>query len=157
MSLNYMPLSICSIIARVAILVSISAFVSGCVALAPVMQTYSQIGVSEGDRMRLLDTSLSEFSNAVYWGNANKALTFASDQAKEDLKNHIRQASKQEKVVETEVEFVDYDDDVYAAEVDVLVKYYKVPQYVVKERRERQFWQFSVASGWEYHGRKDVA
>ena len=123
----------------------------GCVAFAPLIKTYSEIGVSREDRVRLLESNVNEFHDAVYWGRSQTALSLAKEESRNELRQLIRSIRKsKQKIVESKIEFVDFDEDAYEAEVEVLVKYYEEPYYIVRDRTEKQKWEFETASGWKF-------
>ncbi|MCB0334416.1 MAG: hypothetical protein KDD55_13005 [Bdellovibrionales bacterium] len=124
--------------------------------LAPLIQSYKQIGVSESDRQQLLQDSVKDFQRALYWGQAGEAVALTEEASQEELRKLIRTSRKSEKIVESKVDYVEFGDESMDAEVEVVVKYYKVPFYVVNERTERQKWNFSYSSGWKYVSREIV-
>jgi hypothetical protein len=125
---------------------------SGCVALAPVIETYRQLGVSSSDRAALLDKHVKDFHEAIYWGQSHTALSLADESVRVELREKIRDAHKNVKLIDSKIDFVEFNDDVNEAKVDVAVKYYKVPFYVVNEKVEQQEWKFGAGSGWKYYG-----
>lgn len=135
---------------RVPVLLFLIASISGCAAVAPFVQTYNEIGVSSGDRQALLDGAVKDFNSALYWGNMSQAVALSTEQGQPSLKQEMRRRKKEERVVESQVELVDFDESSHNADVEVLVKFYKVPFYVVNERIERQKWTFELGSGWKF-------
>ncbi len=131
------------------LLLVVSVF-SGCAIVTPFVATYKEMGVSAADRERLLREKVEAFNRAVYWGRPEEAVALAKDESKQELKRLLRSRRRKEKIVETKLDFVDMLDDAYKADVEVLVRYYKVPYYVVTDRIEKQSWEFSFTSGWEY-------
>ena len=129
----------------------------GCVALVPIVKSYSEIGVTEGDRMALLEEKVDTFNDAMYWGKMQRALEMSDKTNHDSLRRELRRRKKEERVVETEIEFVDFSEEAYKANVDVLVKYFKVPFYVVNERLERQEWEFETGMGWKFVKLEQVA
>jgi len=138
-----------NLISRFLVVFLLSLFLSGCV-LVPWIDSYKKIGVSEGDRQRLLQERVLEFQRAVYWGRPEAALAFVDPEVRDDLWRVIRARGDREKIVDSKVEFVKFEENSYSAEVDVAVKYYRVPYYVVQERVERQQWNFTISDGWRY-------
>jgi hypothetical protein len=43
---------------------------------------------------------------------------------------------------------VTFGDGSWTADVDVVIKSYQAPYYVVNEHTERQTWKFSLSDGW---------
>lgn len=115
---------------------------NSCV-LVPFIDSYKNIGVTESDRQSLFAKQIKEFQNNIYWGNYNKALTFASEGSaliiKESLKDY-----KEKKVVEFKSDDVVFSDSSKIAKAHVVVKYYNLSQYVVKEQHVEETWEFSV-------------
>lgn len=129
---------------------------SACVALAPVIETYRQLGVSSSDRAALLDQHVKTFHEAIYWGQAHTAMSFADESARVELREKIREAHRNVKLIDSKIDFVEFNDDINEAKVDIAIKYYKVPFYVVNERVEQQEWKFGAGSGWKYYGTTKV-
>jgi len=137
------------IVARVLVVCFLAFSLSGCV-LVPWIDSYKKIGVSEADRQSLLQERVLDFQRAVYWGRPEAALAFVKADVRDDLWRVIRAKGDEEKIVDSKIEYIKFEEESYAAEVDVAVKYYRVPFYVVEERVERQQWTFTIADGWRY-------
>lgn len=119
----------------------------GCF-LAPTMDSISRAGLTPGDREALLPERIKKYGDSLYWGNPNQALAFVDPGAKEKILDELRSRSPDEKIVETKVLIMDFNEDAFVANVDVLIRSYKVPFYIVNERKERQVWNFSFTKGW---------
>lgn len=131
-------------------LLAVAFVFSGCAIVTPFIQTYKEMGVSSSDRRQLLKKQVNAFNRALYWGDPEEAIAYAKEESREDLKSILRKRRRKEKIVETNIEFTDMQDDAYTAEVEVMVRYYQVPYYIVKDRIEKQTWEFSFGGGWEY-------
>ncbi len=132
---------------RVIILFFVLNFCSGCI-LVPFIDSYKSIGVQRGDRERLLQEELVQFNRARFWGEKSQALQFTKPESRKEIQKLLR-SQKDERIVESEVEFIDFIDEGYEANVSTMVKYYRVPYYVVEDRIENQGWAFTHASGWK--------
>lgn len=141
---------------RILILLWIVSAFSGCVVLAPLIQSYKETGISEGDRKQLLSQSVKEFNEALFWGRVDTALALADASVHDQLRKEVRKKRKSERLVESNIEYVDFKDGARKADVDVLVRFFKVPVYIVKERIERQRWIFALGSGWKLSGREVI-
>jgi hypothetical protein len=139
---------------RILLVVGLSLGVTGCV-LVPVIESVSKIGITSGDREALLSRDMKKFHEALYWGDPNEAVLFASDEARSELGNQLRKSRRKERIVESRIESVAFKDDSYTAHVQVIVKYYETPFYIVNERVEDQQWQFNVPAGWRLTSRKE--
>ena len=135
-------------------LVILLPFVSGCGLIAPLVGSVHSIGVTEGDRQGLLPEELKSFNTALYWGTPQQALSHVLPEGRQTVSEQLRKSRSEERVVDSKVEYVDFADDAYTAKVDVTFKYYKVPFYIVTERKELQTWKFSMNGGWKLESRE---
>lgn len=124
------------------------ASLGGCI-LVPLVDGVKQVGVTKSDRMALLSERVQRFNHALYWGRSDDALAFAVPERRAELSQALRAAAKnQERIVETKVDYIDFSEDATAATVDVTVRAFRVPVYVVSDTARRQRWVFSFADGW---------
>jgi hypothetical protein len=98
----------------------------------------------------------------MYWGRSQDALTFALPESRAELTRAMKEASKyQERIVETKVDNIEFDDDGTHATVEVTVRAFRVPVYVVNDSAKQQRWVFSLTNGWQLagidNGKKDEA
>ena len=134
---------------------------SGCL-LVPLVDGVKKIGVTKSDRMALLPEQVENFNQAMYWGRSDQALTYAVPESRTELVKSMREAAKyQERIVETKVDHIEFNDDGFEATVDVTVKAFRVPVYVVNDSSKQQRWVFSLTEGWQLAGideeKKDAA
>lgn len=129
---------------------------NGCF-LAPAIDSFNKLGVTESDRQALLAERLKNFSDALYWGQPGEALAFVAAQSRAELEPELRRIQKQEKIVESKIEGVGFSESGYKAKVDVVVRYFRVPFYVVNERAETQNWEFGLSGGWQLVSREQRA
>lgn len=127
----------------------------GCV-LAPVISAVSDLGATEGDRQRLLNKDLKTLNDALASGRYAEALRFVAEDKRQEFKKDFRRNEEDEKIVDTKIYGIDFIEDSYKADVEIGVKYYKVPYFVVNERKELQTWQFSMSGGWQMISRELV-
>lgn len=137
-------------------LLGVLATVSGCV-LAPVIQAVSDVGVTEGDRQRLLNKDLRAYIETRRWSDPNGSVAFMSPDLHAAFFEDARKSRSRERIVDGSIEDVMFENDAYSAEVITLLKVYEVPYYVVKEKREKQRWVFGVGGGWLMTERSPVA
>ena len=121
---------------------------SGCI-LAPAIDSVKRAGITKNDRIKLLSEQIKYFHEALYWGNPDEALSFATDEDRTSLREVVSDMSGNERTVESKVYSTEVSDNGYDAVVRVKVKAYKVPFYVVNERIDEQVWTFEVGSGWK--------
>jgi hypothetical protein len=126
---------------------------SGCLIAAPFIDAFKKMGATESDRQELLQARLKHFADALYWGKGEAQL-FVDESAPDELKRSLSTIRENQRVVESKIRSVVYRDGATEADADVVVRYYKVPYYVVQNRYERQTWKFSHTSGWLLFGRQ---
>lgn len=133
---------------KVIVLVLLSFLEIGCI-LVPAIDSVKRLGVTAGDRERLLNQEIKKFQEVLFWGNPQEVMAFASEEAQPSLREYLKQFGHDQRVVESKVKSIDFADDSYSANVEVGIKYYRVPFYMVNERFENQKWKFSMAGGWK--------
>lgn len=140
---------------RLVLLLAVVLALNGCF-LAPAIDSFNKLGVTPVDRRNLLAAKIQSFNDALFFGAPGEAEEFAAPDKRAELERAIRRQRKEEKLVDMRVDSVGFESDAYRAIVDVTVRFYKVPFYVVNERTERQVWDFTVSSGWQLSQREEV-
>ncbi|NBW39918.1 hypothetical protein EBR25_02835 [bacterium] len=130
----------------------LSVSLTGCI-FVPFIDSARQSGLLQSDRQRLLQEEVVRFNRVRMWGKQLQALSFAEPDSQATIRQFLVQHGKDERVVESEIESIEFSPDAYAAIVNSRVRYYRVPYYVVEERQENQEWSFSLSGGWKI---KDV-
>ncbi len=147
---------------RPAVLLLLFLFVLFCLpgcAVVPVISGLREMGVSADARQELLRKDLRAFYNAVQTGRTAAALQFVakdSPEVREQLLQELRSAHGKQRVVEGEVDYIDFGEDSRTADVDMRVRYFKIPYYIVKERTERVKWQWYASAGWRLVAREVI-
>ena len=122
---------------------------SGCV-VVPVLEGFSKMGLSQGDREKLLPQSVKEFHDALYWSDAAGLGPLIKEDGRAENLQKLRKSIKGVRVVETKTDGVDYRDESNKATVHIILKSYKVPFYVVEDHYIKEEWEFTVSTGWQY-------
>lgn len=91
-------------------------------------------------KTELLNKSLKQFKNALFWNSFDQLAMFANPEDRAALVESIKKARSKERVVRIDVRNVDLAQDEAQADVDLLINYYEVPKYVVSTRKERYTW-----------------
>lgn len=105
------------------------------------------MGASEDDRKALLGPQVKKFGEALYWGKG-EAILFVDPAASADIKKTLTTQREDMRVVETKMRSVDFEDGARTAKVELLVKYYRIPFYIVTDSLEKQVWKFEVGGTW---------
>jgi len=121
---------------------------SGCI-LVPFVQAFKEVGATEGDRMALLPEQIKKFNSAVVFGNRMEAMQYVSTDSQEKIASGLKDNTEEERIVDSKVNNVVWADSARQATVEIKVKYFKVPVYIVTTRVEEQRWAFSVGEGWK--------
>ncbi len=126
---------------------------SSCI-FAPSLDSIHKAGFTKSDRMQILGAEVKSFHDALFWGHVNDAIVYADQDLRSQIATEIRNRTANERIVESSVELVDFTEDGYEAAVEVGVRYFKIPQYVVNKRVEKERWRFTVVNGWKIIERK---
>lgn len=130
------------------LLVFAATSMQGCI-LVPFVDAFKQAGVAEGDRQRLLAPDMKRFGDNLSAGTIPGALEYATSESRRTLARQFERIGSDEKIVDSKVLDVEFTNDSYNASARVAVRYFEVPYYVVKTRKEQQEWVFSISSGWK--------
>lgn len=124
-------------------------FLSSCMILAPIISSFKDTGATQGDREMLFQKAIKEFHSLEATRNPEQAAVFAKSENKMAMANNFRDKSHTERIVESTIGLLEFQDEARKALVTVNKKYFRVPQYMVKERREKETWEFvSALEGW---------
>lgn len=125
--------------------------IQGCI-FVPFVDAFKQTGVTEGDRQQLLGPEMKRFTENLSAGSVSSALAYATAESRKDLAKQFEKIGDGQKVVDSKVIDVEFTEDSYRASAKVAVRYFEIPYYIVKTRREQQDWIFSLSSGWKLSG-----
>ena len=122
---------------------------TGC-PLVPFIDSFKKMGATEVDRKNMLKKTVDSFHNKVLAGEFMHISDFILPESKDEVILGLRKNRKTEKIVETNIDLIDFDEDAKNAEVEVIVRYYKIPYFIVLDRIEKQEWTFvGVRSHWK--------
>ena len=132
-------------------------FLSGCF-LAPAIDSFNKLGVTKADRMQLLPVNVKRFNEALYWARPEEALSYVADAQRADIAKSLKDLKRSEKIMESNVEEVNFTEDAYGADIEVQVRYLSItrPTNVIQIRTEKQNWKFSVSDGWQLVSRGEL-
>lgn len=133
-----------------------SCAMSGCI-FVPAIDAYNQMGLSKVDREKLLPKEVKKFQEALYWSQSQEALQYVREDRRAEVGPDLFKSLENTRVVESKTGSIEYDADSYKATVTVLVRFYKVPFYIVTDRTEKQVWEFTLSDGWKYVSKGELA
>lgn len=136
-----------------AILIMLLSALQGCF-LAPTIDSVRRAGVTPASRRGLLPENIKKFHDALYWGTPTEIMRYVDEKGREVISKQVSDMQDKERVVESKVKNIEFDDDAYEAEVNVNVRSFKVGYYVVTDRIEKQTWAFSLSDGWKIVSRE---
>jgi len=138
---------------RLCLLVFLLVSTSSCV-LMPIINGFNEMGATSSSRQELFKTAVKAFNNAMQSGDMTTAIAFIDKENIElrtQVKTELRRNKRKEKIVNSEIDFVEFDDSSYKAEVEIRTKFYIIPYYIVNERLEIEEWEFSTLNEKKWH------
>lgn len=131
---------------KLAILVT-TISLGGCIVLAPFIQAWKNVGATPEDRRALLGLQVKKFGDALYWGKGEAAMYVDRD-ADIQVKKELNIDRDELRIVETKLKSVEYSEDTYTADIEFVVKFYRIPYYIVTSSPEKQTWKFRLGDNW---------
>lgn len=125
--------------------------------MVPLIDSVSQMGLSQSDRERLLPREVKRFHDYLYWGKPLDALGLVKESDREMVAKDIEKELEGVRIIEAKIDRVEFLDNANAAEVSVTVKRFKVPFYIVEDFKQKQRWEFTLSDGWRYVSKTLVA
>ena len=100
-------------------------------------------------KRQMLQERIDRFNQAMYWGDATLAVSFVSSDIRQDIYNRAKASRQTEHYVDLSVEDLKYEPEAESAEAVIGVKYYRTPNYTIRQRTEKQKWVFDrFGGGW---------
>lgn len=124
-------------------------FLTGCPLIAGTIDSVRRVGLTEGSRVSLLPPAVSQFNDAVGWGDITKILSLATDSYRTELRDQLLREKGKVKVIESVVDLSEFEDNANVANVFVTIKSYTVPFYVAETSKQQQHWEFTLSGGWK--------
>lgn len=128
-------------------------FLSGCI-LAHLREATKELGVTPNDRKSLINKEVKDLHYALQEGHLMRALRNVDEDYRYEMKDNFKATVDGEKIVDFKIEYIDFSGDAYNAEVELKVRYYKIPTYIVETRLERELWVYNTPSGWKVISRE---
>lgn len=109
------------------------------------------------ERSAMLKKSIDSFHSAVYWGDASKASSFVKKDFRKSFIQDMALRKTKEKLVEFEIEDIEFDEQVKSAKVRTRVKFLNKSSYTVSDRLEEESWDYFPNQGaWQNVGLREV-
>lgn len=123
--------------------------------LVPFIDSYKEMGVTQSDRQALLPKTLKKFQDFIYWGQYANALSFATEESAEQIRESLKEY-RNFKIVSMSAQDILFSDSSREATAYIVVKYYKIPNYIVVDENVKETWVFSNTS-WKLKERVKVS
>ena len=134
---------------KLIILLTLALALTGCPIIVPFVDSYHESGHSSSSRQELLDQRLRIFFNVLSDRHNPNFTKYLNSENKREVLNSLRAIRKDTNIVDAEIEFIDYDEKFRVAEVEILMKRYKTPYYIVNDVPVTMIWKFvGSSSGW---------
>jgi hypothetical protein len=103
--------------------------------------------VSSKGQAKQLPEVIKLFNHNLYWGSLEQAAEYIVPENRSQFVRNAKSKRETEKLVDLEIGYIDFSDNNDSATVDIKVKYYRVPNYIIETRYDQQRWSFSRYSG----------
>jgi hypothetical protein len=134
---------------KIVAVLSVCLLICGCI-LIPAIDGVKKMGFTKSDREALLQPEVERFQEYVYWNRWQQAGAMVRDDLRNEMIKERLAKAKGYRLVDSKVDFIEFDEDGSKALVDLTIRRYKVPFYLVEEVAEQQTWEFTVSSGWKF-------
>lgn len=136
---------------RVRLVIALLSLVSSVGCGSASVGKFDSIFAGSDERSVMLSQRLDKFHRAVYWGSVNEVTEYVMPDKQLTFISDLKKQRKEQQFVDFEVSQVDFTDpEKNNADVEVKVRFFKVPTYVVETRREIQHWEFDrFDGGWK--------
>lgn len=107
------------------------------------------VRIRRGSKQTALQERLERFNRARYWGGLSESVAFVKPEYQSEFIRLERNSTDIQRIVRTDITRVELTPDGSTAEVEMVVRYFEKPTYLVKTRREGQIWSYErFAGGW---------
>ncbi|MCC6220210.1 MAG: hypothetical protein IT291_03105 [Deltaproteobacteria bacterium] len=103
--------------------------------------------LGDAQDLKELGERVTKFYEALYWQDAELAAVYVVPRQRGDFQRRAKELRAKEKLTEADVQGIEVNRESGEAKVSVHVRYYQVPSYLLKTRKEEQIWEFSAAEG----------
>ena len=130
---------------------------SSCALVAGTVDSMRRAGLTPASRESLLKPAALKFNEAIAWGDISLALSLTSETYKNDLRDKLLHDKGKIKVIDTVVDLTEYQNSSFDATVFVTRRSYTIPFYIAETARIKQYWNYSMTSGWQVKDQEVLA
>lgn len=135
------------LIARTSCLIGLAVLQTGCLGTA--LSTLDDMTAGMNQRIAMHQNAVQVFHKGVSWGAPETVSKYVSPRIISTFAKKFPGYSDKEKLVGIEVDEIAYEEDAKTAYVDVTIKYFRKPAYVVDTKKQSEKWEFrSMDGGW---------
>lgn len=121
-----------------------------------IIRSLDDIVTTSSGREGKLATTTRVFNELLFWNKVDDASAFVAPEFRRTFAREFAQKVGKEKIVDQNVIGVEFYDNTNKADVEVVVRYFEIPSYVVNTRHEKQVWKyFRLGGGWNLSGFED--
>ena len=143
-------LAISSLTLSLTLALTLAVFIqTGCI-FVPIIDGVKKVGLTKSDREALLTPKVKDFQDLVYWSKFQEAGVFIKEDVRGDQLRELSRKYKDYRLVDSKIDFIDFNESGDAATVSVTARRFKVPFYIVEDYAEDQKWEFSLSDGWRF-------
>ncbi|RMD85196.1 MAG: hypothetical protein D6808_05765 [Candidatus Dadabacteria bacterium] len=139
-----------------ALIITMLPFYSGCAAIAPSVIAVKEAGFTESGRKEAFNKSIRGFYSALFWQNIAQALDYVDENNRDSMFKWIRSFKRPNRIVDTKIESLTFDEGAFSAEVEVSRKIMNDDTRVVKTVVQKEIWVFSRMQGWKVKSVQNV-
>ena len=122
----------------------------GCAGLGA--SSFDHVLASGQKKQAMLAKRVDQFHKAIYWKSNAEAAAMVAPEARASFENELMRPLRKAKIVEIEIDEIDFADDPEVVDVSVEIQYFEVPTYIVKTKIGYEKWRFErFAGGWLLH------
>lgn len=145
---NLFPKCRFSMVAGLAVGLALTLSTTGCI-IAPMIQSWKEVGATKSHRMQLLSKTLDDFNKARYWESSSAAVRFAQEARVSDVQSSLGEAGKDQRLVDSKIRDINFSTDAFEADVEMERRVYRPSSLIVVTETEQQHWVFTLTEGWE--------
>jgi hypothetical protein len=142
---------------RLFLLLSLVALSLNSCLLVPFVESFNRTGITRQQRVAQLTPTVNNFQSNLFWGEREKALTFALPTKEERLRAVIRSLPEDERIVDAKVIETLFSKEAYEASVVVKIRSYMPANLIISERKHKQTWKFALGNGWRIVDLKELS